>query len=109
MPVDQVAGSPWTWAIVAVLFQVLGVVMILARRTQLQNYLELAGPVPADIADFVLVQMESAAPHISHLRKVGMNVQLGPNLRAALSNANKGRAQRVFEFVDGEGAATPKP
>lgn len=104
MPYDQVAGSMWVWAGVAVLFQILGVAMILARRTQLQNYLELASPVPEDVATFVLAQMESAAPYIFHLRKVGMNVQLGPNLRAALINANGDRAQRVFEFVDGHAA-----
>ncbi len=108
MPYAQAAGSVWLWIAVAVMFQVFGVVMILARRTQLQNYLELTGPVSNDVAEFVLTQMESAAPHIFHLRKVGLNVQLGPNLRQILSKANSGRAQRVFEFVDGQDSAVAK-
>lgn len=109
MPYQQVAGSPWVWAAVAVFFQVIGVFMILARRTQLQNYLELAGPVQKDVAEFVLAQMESAAPYIFHLRKVGMNVQLGPNLRAALVAANDDRARRIFEFVDDQAARSSRP
>jgi hypothetical protein len=101
MPYDQMTGSVWAWIIIAVLFQIFGVVMILARRTQLQNFLELSGPVADDVAHFILVQMESAAPHISHLRTVGMAVQLGPNLRAVLTRASEGRARRIFECVDG--------
>lgn len=101
MPYVHAAGSVWPWIAIAVLFQVFGVVMILARRTQLQNYLELAGPVPRDVAEFVLAQMESAAPHIFHLRKVGLTLALGPNLREALRKADSRRAERIFEFVDG--------
>ena len=81
-------------------------IVIMARRINNPPELNINTEVNASQAELVLTELESIAPHLLQLRKVGMILQPSQQLKELMESCDPIRVKRIIDLINGNVSLT---